>query len=396
MRLLVGALVLIGLTGSLLLTVLRQGTSQGSSRAHLTATPTAQRVPPGQQEQQQQQAQQDATRAQLALHVQGTRLVTRDGAPVVLRGVNRDGTDFDCAEGKGIFDGPTGPHSILALEGWHINAVRLPLNEACWLGLPGVPLPYSGANYRAAIESYVQALTGNGLYVIVDLHKNAPGTEIDTHSFQRMPDADHAPAFWTSVASDFGTNGMVLFDLFNEPHDITWPCWRDGGAACTGVPFKAAGMQQLVSVVRATGATNVVVLAGVSWASDLSGWLAHMPQDPLHNLTAAVHVYTQDFACRGVACYASRFAPVAAHVPLVVGEFGTDVHDGYCGLGGVDILLEWLDRHTVSYLAWTWNVGTQSCGSQSLISDWNGTPMAPNGTYYRSHLLTIPLGHEHL
>ena len=32
-----------------------------------------------------------------------------------------------------------------------------------------------------------------------------------------MAFADHAIAFWTSVATTFKTDPMVIFDLFNEP-----------------------------------------------------------------------------------------------------------------------------------------------------------------------------------
>ena len=48
-----------------------------------------------------------------------------------------------------------------------------------------------------------------------------------------MPDADHAPDFWTSVANTFKNNSAVIFDLYNEPYldnnqDTTagWECWK--------------------------------------------------------------------------------------------------------------------------------------------------------------------------
>jgi cellulase (glycosyl hydrolase family 5) len=109
-------------------------------------------------------------------------------------------------------------------------------------------------------------------------------------------DADHAPAFWSSVASAFIGNNAAIFELFNEPYPdnqqnstAAWTCWRDGGT-CSGVPFQAAGMQTLVSAVRA-GATNVIALGGVGYSDYLSQWLAYKPNDPLGDLAAAWHVY---------------------------------------------------------------------------------------------------------
>jgi len=53
-----------------------------------------------------------------------------------------------------------------------------------------------------------------------------------------MPDADHSPAFWTSVARTFGRDTRIVFDLFDEPFpdnqgdsDAAWRCWRSSPRA---------------------------------------------------------------------------------------------------------------------------------------------------------------------
>src|SRR5262249_38575737 len=60
----------------------------------------------------------------------------------------------------------------------------------------------------------------------------------------------------------------VVFDLYNEPHDIAWSCWRDGGRPGNG--WTAAGVNQLVAAVPGTGAKNVVKAGGPARAGDLS------------------------------------------------------------------------------------------------------------------------------
>ena len=70
--------------------------------------------------------------------VQGNHLVDRSGKTVRLLGVNRSGTEYACPQGWGFFDGPSDTASIRAMKSWHINAVRVPLNEACWLGINGI------------------------------------------------------------------------------------------------------------------------------------------------------------------------------------------------------------------------------------------------------------------
>src|SRR5207249_731946 len=187
-----------------------------------------------------------ASAAPAALHVEGNRLMNATGQPVVMHGVNRQGTEYMCAQGRAIFDGPSDQASIDAIKSWRANAVRVPLNEDCWLGINGVPPEYGGAAYRQAIAEYVGLLEGSGLYAILDLHWAAPGTTL-ANGPQPMPDADHSPAFWTDVATTFKGNDAVILELFNEPvpdsnqdSDAAWTCWRDGGT-CPGVPYEAAG-----------------------------------------------------------------------------------------------------------------------------------------------------------
>jgi endoglucanase len=71
----------------------------------------------------------------LAVHVQNNHLVDANGNLLRLYGVNRSGSEYACQQGWGIFDGPSDDASIAAIKAWHVNAVRVPLNEDCWLGI---------------------------------------------------------------------------------------------------------------------------------------------------------------------------------------------------------------------------------------------------------------------
>ncbi|MGH7729101.1 MAG: glycoside hydrolase family 5 protein [Vulcanimicrobiaceae bacterium] len=239
----------------------------------------------------------------------------------MLHGVDRSGTEYACVQNFGIFDGPNDQTSVAAIASWHTNAVRVPLNEDCWLAINGVNPAYAGANYQTAIVDYVDLLNANGLIAILDLHWNAPGTQSATGQ-EPMADADHAPAFWSSVAATFKSNSSVMFDLYNEPYVASWSCWRDGGSASAcGTPFAIAGMNALIAAVRSTGASNIVLAGGLAYANDLSGWLQNEPSDPSGNLVASWHSYNFN-TCDTTSCFDSTVAPVAAVVPVVAGEIG--------------------------------------------------------------------------
>ncbi len=133
-------------------------------------------------------------------------------------GVDRMGAEYSCLSSSNTFDGPVDQASINAMLSWKINIVRLPMNEDCWLGINGEPSSgVSASQYRQNIINYVNLLTSNGMHVILDLQWTAPGSNKATGQLP-MPDADHAPSYWSSVASTFKGYGSVLFDLYNEPY----------------------------------------------------------------------------------------------------------------------------------------------------------------------------------
>ena len=108
--------------------------------------------------------------AALQLHVSGNKLVNADGHSVVLHGVDYSGAEYQCVQNHGFFARPADKASVAAMKSWDVNAVRLPVNEACWNGESYVNPAYAGGNYRNAIKAYVSLLNANGIVVILDLH----------------------------------------------------------------------------------------------------------------------------------------------------------------------------------------------------------------------------------
>jgi endoglucanase len=335
------------------------------------------------------------------LHVSGNELVDAGGNQVILHGVDRSGTEYECVQGNGIFDGPDDQASITAMKSWGpVNAVRVPLNEACWNGESYVNSAYAGANYIDAIKAYVSLLNSNGIVAILDLHwtdglytGNSSGCSSAEAVCQKpMPDAAEAIPFWTSVANTFKGNDAVIFDLFNEPYasradnDNTtegWECWETG-SPCTGISYPVAGMQQMINAVRSTGANNVIMLGGEEYANDLTDWLEYKPADPDNNLVASWHSYNFN-ACNTQSCWTSEVAPVIASVPVIAGEIG----ENDCAGTYIDPLTSWLESENTSFLAWAWNADFNCSSGPGLITDYTGTPTA-YGAAYKAILEALP------
>ncbi len=280
------------------------------------------------------------------LGVSGSNLQA-GGKRVVLRGVNRSGTEYACIQGFGIFDGPSGATSVSAIASWHVNFVRVLLNEDCWLGLAGVKSRYSGRNYRKAIVNYVQLLHRNGIYVEVSLIWGAPGRDRATYQ-PRAPDEDHSPTMWASMATTFKHDPDVLLAPWGEPV-VSARCLLRGGGPCpaTNGPtrrhYRTAGMQQAVNVMRQAGYRGPIAIPGINYGNDLTRWLAFEPRDPLHQLVAEAHVYGKN-ACSSTACLDQTMAPVARRVPLIFGETGETFDGSDCGSTNIATFLKWADR----------------------------------------------------
>lgn len=335
-----------------------------------------------------------------SIAVSGSQLVDGEGTPVVLHGADTSGTEYACVSEHSIFDGAeeASAGSIAAMRSWHFDAARVQLNESCWLGIQGVSPAVSGSAYRQAIEQYVSELNAAGMYVIIDLHFSSTGGQTKAKRQQPMPDERYAPAFWSSVAEAFKGDPAVIFDLFNEPYPdhnrdsaAAWRCVLEGsaGGTCKGLRYPAAGMQQLLDAVRATGARNVVMVGGPQYAGDLDQWLRYEPNDPLGQLAASIHIYWKNPAepeyspCYSSSCWEGVLAPLAARVPIVVGELG----ELDCGDSLYQPFLQFADRHAISYLAWAWFVG--SCAAEpSLIESYAGAA-TPYGSGYEQHLAAL-------
>ncbi len=186
------------------------------------------------------------------LHVEGRRVLDKAGKEVWLQGVNAGGLE-------------TLPHdkhvvksAVVGVAEWKANIIRLPVKDDLWFGRS----PYQqdgGKAYREKIDQIVTLVANRRGYLLLDLHRF------------RAPKAEHVE-FWKDAGAHYKNHPAVLFDLFNEPHDISWEVWRDGGfvserkskadedaflskedKAKSKEGFQSPGMQALVDAVRSTG-----------------------------------------------------------------------------------------------------------------------------------------------
>ena len=324
-------------------------------------------------------------------------LDSRTGAAWTYHGVNWPSFEYACQQGWAESAAGATTAAAAAMASWGITAVRIPLNQDCWLGVDGAPAYGTPSSYKSALKAWVDILNAAGLVVVLDLHWSAPNG-FAANGQRAMPDAQSV-TFWSQLAAAYKGSPSVLFETFNEPYSrgsyqLSWTCWKNGGcqvpvendqsSSLSGATYTAHGMAEIVSAIRTAGATQPILLDGIDYANDLRGWLANKPNDP--QLIASWHNYPGQ-RCQTATCWNSEIVPVAASVPVLATEFGET--DG--GSSFLTAFMTWADSHGVGYSPWAWWDTDASDGTAAnlyaLISDLTAfTPRAPEGTAYHDHL----------
>ncbi len=257
----------------------------------------------------------------LELHVVGNQILNSKDQPVWLQGVNVVSLEWSLTGEKVM------KSALVAVTDWKANTIRLPVKEEYWFGRTGGQKD-GGASYRLLVDQIITLVANRGGYVVLDLHRF------------RAPNEAHLE-FWKDAATKYKNHPAVLFDLFNEPHGISWEVWRNGGfvmqdnkpadedaflspeekaKAAAQKGFQSPGMQKLLDAVRETGARNIVIVGGLDWAYDLSGIAKGfgLTEEGGNGIVYSTHIYPwkRDWA--------GKVLLVAEKHPIFVGEVGAD------------------------------------------------------------------------
>jgi endoglucanase len=168
----------------------------------------------------------------------------------MMRGVNLSVAEFGEKALPGVYDKDYAYPTLAEVDYFKskkMNTLRVPF---LWERLQPTLNQAFNATELKYLTDFINAATQKDMKVIVDPHNYARyrGKLIGSSEVPVAAFAD----FWTRLANTFKNNSRVVFGLVNEPHTMPTEDWLTAANAAA-------------QAIRATGATNLILVPGNSW-----------------------------------------------------------------------------------------------------------------------------------
>ena len=193
------------------------------------------------------------------LQVSGNQIINKNGAPVSLAG-NSFFWSNDNWGGERFYN----PEVVEWLKkDWKTTIVRASMGVED----PGGYLDNKTGN-KDRIKIIVEAAIEKGLYVI-----------IDWHSHHAEDNTEEAVLFFEEMASIYGHHNNIIYEIYNEPLDISW--------SDTIKPYAVS----VIQAIRSIDPDNIIVVGTPEWSQrvDLA---AADPITGFSNIAYTLHFYT--------------------------------------------------------------------------------------------------------
>ncbi len=233
----------------------------------------------------------DSKRYPLELLVEGNRILDANGKQIIFKGLM-----------------PADPARLHNLNRFNkrffekmkkagANIIRIPIHPENWVNDKDYLWRY--------LDPIVDWVGELDMYVIIDWHYIG---NISTGKGENMPDIDVHPkeltsAFWKRVAAYFIDVPHVLFEIFNEPADITPTEWLKNA-------------NEIVKIIRNQGAEQLIIVGGTDYGKNIS-WVANNQVED-KNIIYASHIYPAHLK----SSWSYYFGDTSSKYPVLITEWG--------------------------------------------------------------------------
>ncbi len=231
-------------------------------------------------------------------------------------------------------------------DDWKCNVVR----AAMGIEPDGGYLQNKQAS-MAAIKTVVDAAIKKNIYVIVDWH---------SHNINK----EEAKEFFKEIATQYGTNPHIIYEVFNEPDYESWQDVKDYSI-------------ELIKTIRAIDPDNIILIGSPHWDQDIH-LAANDPIKGFDNLMYTMHYYaathkqwlrdrTDEAIQKGLPIFISECAGMEA------------TGDGPINMEEWQAWIDWAEKRKISWITWSVSAKKEACSVLLPEAD-------PKGGWLESHL----------
>lgn len=290
------------------------------------------------------------------LSVKGTQLVDKTGNPISLRGISYGWHSF--------WPRFYNKQSVKWLkDDWNANVVRAAMGIE--VGGSGMTYKDNPADAKAKIIAVADGAIKEGIYVIIDWH---------SHNIN----LDEAKVFFDEVSKKYARYPNVLYEVFNEPDDETWPQVK-------------AYSEEIIKVIRKNDANNIILVGCPHWDQDVNLPAAD-PIKGYKNIMYTLHFYA---ATHKQELRDRADAAIKAGLPLFVSESaGMEASgDGKLDVAEWQRWIDWMEKNKLSWITWSLSDKDETCSmltkEASSTGNWKQSDLKESGVKTREYLKTL-------